>query len=457
MKLKPYLYTILFSGLIANSSCKKFLDVQPRESTSDDITIVDENSAKTAVRGLYNQLESNGYYGYTFQTLGFFSGDNIEYVGSQTVNKQLTNHDVKADLAALSTAWSAIYNTINRANNIIAKLPELPLTATFTETVRNGLLGEAYFVRALSYFDLARTWGGVQLILTPTASAADKPQAKRSSLTDTYKQVLKDLETAEPLLSNSVNRIRATRKTAWALRARLHLYLNEWENAETYATKVIEDNTNYTLVFPYSTFYAGNVSNTQESVLELYYNINTTNTQAYQWQPTTKGGVGWIKPTTQVVSLLNDPLIGGNRSELLLSAVINGVQNWYGNLYYRISGSGGSDPAYLIRIAELYLIRSEARAQNNNLEGAIEDLDAIRSRAGLDGTNAITKEQLLLAIEQENRIEFALENHRWYDLLRTGRAAEVLGITDPNKLLLPIPYSEILVDEQLDQNPGYSD
>src|SRR3982750_2628411 len=102
---------IAFASLIALTlsfvSCEKFLDVEPKELTSDDITIIDENSAKTAVRGLYNQLGSNGYYGYTFQTLGFFSGDNIQYVGSQTVNQQLTNHDVKADLGAVSTAWAA--------------------------------------------------------------------------------------------------------------------------------------------------------------------------------------------------------------------------------------------------------------------------------------------------------------------------------------------------------------
>lgn len=457
MKFKQYSYVILVSLSMSTLSCKKFLDVQPQESTSDDITIVDENSAKTAVRGLYNQLESNGYYGYTFQTLGFFSGDNIEYVGSQTVNKQLTNHDVKADLAALSTAWSAIYNTINRANNIIAKVPGLPLTSTFTETVRNGLVGEAYFVRALSYFDLARTWGGVQLIVTPTASASDKPSVKRSSVADTYGQALSDLEAAEPLLQNNLNRIRATRKTVWALRARLHLYLKQWDEAESYASKVIDDNASFSLATPYSAFFANNAANTTESVFELYYNITVTNTQAYQWQPSTKGGVGWIKPTSSAVALLNDPVIGGNRSALLLSAVIGGVQNWYGNLYYRISGSGGTDPAYLIRLSELYLIRAEARTENDDLEGAAEDLNVIRNRAALDDTEADTKEELLLAIEQENRVEFALENHRWYDLLRTGRAGEVLNITDPNKFLLPIPFAEVLVDDNLDQNPGYED
>lgn len=456
MKRKHFFLIPVLSSLLLLGSCEKFLDVEPKENTSDDVTIVDEPSARTAVRGLYNQLASNGYYGYSFQTLGFFSSDNIEYTGSQTVNKQLTNHDVKSDLAVLATSWSAIYNTINRSNNIIAKLPDLPLTTTFTEEVRNGLLGEAYFVRALSYFDLVRTWGGVQLVLEPTATANNKQSIPRSSVQETYAQVLADLVQAETLLPNTINRIRATKNTVWALRARYHLYQKEWALAEEYAGKLIDDVSNYELVAPYSAFFGNNALASRESILELYYSNTVTNNQASQWLPTTKGGVGWIKPSPQIVSLLNDPAIGGNRNSLLLSAIINGVENWYGNLYYRIVSSGGTDPAFLIRFSELYLIRAEARAQLDNTEGAAADLNAVRARAALPDTEANTKEGLLLAIEEENRVEFALENHRWYDLLRTGRAATVLGIEDPNKLLLPIPFSETLIDPvNLPQNPGY--
>jgi starch-binding outer membrane protein, SusD/RagB family len=450
-------YKILFAAaiLFVFTSCKKFLDVEPREQTSDDATIIDENSAKTAVRGLYNSLQSNNYYGYTFQTLGFFSADNIQYVGSQTVNRQLTNHDVKSDLAALSTAWTAIYNTINRANNVLGKVPALETTATFTDAVKSQLLGEAYFVRALSYFDLARTWGGVQIVLEPTSSVTGLKSVSRSSLAETYAQVLSDLNAAEPLLPQTTNRIRATRKTVWALRARLHLYLQQWSDAESYATKIIEDAANYSLRSPYNSFFANNALATSESVFELYYTPTVTNNQASQWLPTTKGGVGWIKPTDEIVTLLNDPAIGGDRKSLVEKVVINGVQNWFGTLYYR---ANGTDPAYLIRVAELYLIRAEARAQQDNLPGAIADLTAVRSSANATGAiaNDIDKPTLLLEIEKENRVEFAFENHRWYDLVRTGRAQEVLQISDPNKLLLPIPFKEILVDgENLQQNPGY--
>ncbi|MDB5116795.1 MAG: starch-binding protein [Mucilaginibacter sp.] len=439
------IYGVLAAMLL---SCNKSLDVSPKDQTSDDLTIVDGNSAQTAVRGIYYELESNDYYGYTFQTLGFFSGDNIQYVGSQTVNQQLTNHAVSSDLAALNTSWSAIYNTINRANNVLAKVPSLATTATFTDALKNQLLGEAYFLRALGYFDLARTWGGVQLILTPTVSAADQTKLKRSSQADTYAQVLKDLTQAETLLPNTTNRIRATRKTAYALHARLALYQNDWANAELYATKIITDNS-YVLIAPYNAFFANNATATQESIFELYYNTNVTNSEASQWQPTTNGGVGWVIPSSSIVTLLTNPLTGGNRNTLIQTVVSSGVTKYYGNLYYR---APGTDPAFLIRLAEVYLIRAEARAQQSNLIGAnsaASDLNAVRARAGLAVTTATTQSDLLLAIENENRVEFAFEDHRWYDLVRTGRAGAVLGITDNSKLLLPIPYAQTLIDPNL--------
>lgn len=452
MKILKYSYIWTLALTFILSSCEKFLEIDPRISTSDQVTINDENSAHTAVRGIYNQLQSDGYYGYTFQTIGFFSGDNIEYTGSQIVNQSLTNHSVRADLPVLATAWAAIYNTINRANNVIVKVPPLSVTSTFTDAVKNQLVGEAYFLRALSFFDLGRTWGGVQLVLVPTSSSSNLENLKRSSLEDTYRQVLADLVKAEELLPNSTNRIRATRKTVWALRARYHLYREEWKEAIVYASKLIDDKSNYNLLTPYSSFFADNASGTNESILELYYTTNVVNTQAYQWQPSTKGGVGWIRPSTGIVNLLNNKSIAGTRQSLISKVVLNGVDNWFGNLYYR---TNGTDPAFLIRIAELYLIRAEAYAKDDDITKSLADLNVIRKRADIQELNNADKSALLLAIEQENRIEFAFENHRWYDLVRTRRAKTVLGIDEDFRLLLPIPYAQILIDKNLEQNPQY--
>lgn len=153
-----------------------------------------------------------------------------------------------------------------------------------------------------------------------------------------------------------------------------------------------------------------------------------------------------------IVNLLNNKSIAGTRQSLISKVVLNGVDNWFGNLYYR---TNGTDPAYLIRIAELYLIRAEAYAQDNDIAKSLADLNVIRKRADIQELNIADKATLLLAIEQENRIEFAFENHRWYDLVRTRRAKTVLGIDEDFRLLLPIPYAQILIDKNLEQNPQY--
>lgn len=451
-KIIYFLFPLLAFQL---SSCSSFLEVEPKNSVSDEVTIVDGSSAATAVRGIYSALRSNDYYGYSFQLLGFFSADNIVYRGSQTVHQTLTNHTVKSDLAVLATAWNQIYATINRTNHVITKVPNLALTNTFTEAYRNQLVGEAYFVRALAYFDLARTWGGVQIVLQPTTSASSLPQVQRSSLTDTYAQVLQDLQKAEQLLPNETNRIRATKKTARALLARFYLYQKNWSEAIKYASYIIDDNTNYSLVSPYRSFYANNTSNTKESVFELVYDINNTSGQASQWLSGNNGGNTWIRPSQAIYDLLVDPAVGGDRTALVSKTSSSTDPNiLIGNLYYR---TDRTDPVFLIRTAELYLIRAEALAQRNgsgDLTAALADLNAIRSRANIKPLQSLGAAALLQAVEDENRVEFALENHRWYDLLRTGRAQQVLNISSVNRLLLPIPYAQVSIDPNLQQNPG---
>ncbi|MFD2598749.1 RagB/SusD family nutrient uptake outer membrane protein [Sphingobacterium corticis] len=454
MKFINYIILLIFS--ISITSCESFLDVAPKDSVSDDVTIVDRSSAETAVRGIYSALRSDGYYGYSFQILGFFSADNIVYTGSQTVHQTLTNHSVRSDLAVLATVWNQIYHTINRTNHVIAKVPGLPITTDFTQQINDQLTGEAYFVRGLAYFDLARTWGGVQLVLEPTSSANSLPTLPRSSLQETYAQVLSDLKRAEELLPETTNRIRATKKTARALLARFYLYQQNWEEAIRYASYLISDQANYTLVAPYQSFYANNASNTQETVFELFYDVNNTNNQAGQWLASANGGTAWIRPSSKIFDLLNNPQIGGDRAALVYKTSTATDPNvLIGNLYYRVNRT---DPAFLIRTAELYLIRSEALAQRNgagDLAASLSDLNAVRSRANIPLlTNITSSTELLLHIERENQVEFALENHRWYDLVRTGRAQEVLNITDQNRLLLPIPFAQLAIDPSLEQNPG---
>lgn len=445
-------YSIFLALTALAPSCGKFLDVKPKDYVSDDQTIIDKTSAQTALRGTYRKLSADGYYGSLFQTFGYLPGDNIVWTGSQSIIQQFITHNLQADNGNLASVWSAIYATINSANYVITKVPGVA-DAAFSADDRNQVIGEALFIRALAYFDLARTWGNVQITLTPTLTTTDKDNVAQSSQDAVYAQVLADLNAAEPLLKapSSPNPVRINQETVWALKARYFLYRSQWSEAATYAAKVLADQKNYQLLQPYAAFFtpASTVA-TRESVLELSYSATYTNSHRNNWQPPANGGTRQWAPSDAFIALVNNPDIGGNRNALVAKTAAG---LWYGNLYYR---SPATDPAYIIRIAELYLIYAEALAQQGKTVEALAPLNAVRNRAGLTDFTSAVKTDVLLAIENERRIEFAFEPHRWFDLVRTNRALAVLGITDNRKYLFPIPAQEILLSKgKLTQNPGY--
>ena len=175
----------LLAVVLLTSSCESFLDVQPRESISDQATIVDKISAETALNGVYSALGSGGYYGTTFQSIGYLSGDNVQWTGSQSQVQEFINHRVSPENSTIAGAWVAIYNTINRANNVIDKVP-LVTDPALTVSVKNSIIGEALAIRGLAYFDLARTFGGVPIILTATISPLDNRGIARATQQQTF-------------------------------------------------------------------------------------------------------------------------------------------------------------------------------------------------------------------------------------------------------------------------------
>jgi hypothetical protein len=306
--------------------------------------------------------------------------------------------------------------------------------------LKNQLLGEAYAIRALSYFDLARVFGNVQIFLTPTNVVADKLGVKQSTQAEVFAQVLEDLNKAEPLLPTTIVRNRITRSTAIALRARLYLYQKKYTEAEADINTVLA-NPGYKLIKPFNL-----AAGTSESVLELSYSVNDVNAGYAQWNTSNRA----LEPKAVIHNLLNDPAIGGDRKIL---SVKNAAGQFIGGIYPTNTSAG-----YIIRTAELFLNRAEARVLKTvpDLSGAIADINAVRVRSSVPEISAsLNKDEVLLAIENERRVEFALEPFRWFDLVRTGRAPAVLNLNDPNKYIFPIPAGEIIADPSLVQNPGY--
>ncbi|KEQ29604.1 hypothetical protein N180_17335 [Pedobacter antarcticus 4BY] len=436
----------LFSLTLLLGSCKKYLDVVPNNALPTASAIIDAGTARAAIIGTYDGLQN--YYSADYPTLGTITADNVIFNGTLSEYLQLDQNAIPTDNVITVSAYRKIYRMINSANGVIAGIPGVndPL---LTPEEKNKILGEAYFLRAIGYFDLGRGWGGVQIQLNPTVDLNALKGVKRSTLAQTYDQVLADLVKAEELLpaDDANTRNRAQKSTARALRARLNLYRENWTEAEAYATQVINQ-PKFKLVDNYKTFFTSPFLSS-ESVLELSFSANDRNSFWNLWYPSSSGGQFTLKPSDGFVAKINNPAIGGSRKSL----VAGSGTTVYGVLYNTAGVS--VDPAYLIRIAELYLIRAESRANSGNLDGARADLNVIRTRAGVAPLTGGNKEQVLQAIADENSLEFAFEAHRWFDLTRTKKTGEVLGVTNPNFWLFPIPYSDILSDPDVVQNPGY--
>lgn len=451
-KITTYIFGIALSITLL-SSCSDFLEVAPKESVDESVAITDKNSLQTAVRGLYRAVGSNSYYGDGFVALGFVPSGDVEF----NVNDNLSNFSFRADASEFVSVWASIFSTINIANHILLVTPTLT-DVSLTDAERNKAIGEAHFVRALAYFDLARGWGGVPIKTKPTVNIKEEQKIKRSTREETYAFVLSELEEAEKYLSDDINRVRATKTAVWALKARLYLYTQKWDKAADYATKVINLSNAYKLSETFSGWFKNNVTQTQESILEIAYSAQNQNSLRARMSLLARGGSYRFRPADAVIATLRNPATGGSRVDLLDSVTQSGVKQYAGALYYR---SPATDPAYVLRLAEQYLIRAEALAQQEILEEARLDINIIRSRANLqDIPTGKSKQELLDIILGERRLEFLWEAHRYFDLARTGKLQNEVAKLKPNVVvkphfnLFPIPINEVELG-QLEQNPNY--
>ncbi|RZK67605.1 MAG: RagB/SusD family nutrient uptake outer membrane protein, partial [Pedobacter sp.] len=227
-------------------------------------------------------------------------------------------------------------------------------------------------------------------------------------------------------------------------------YNEDWQKAIDYSTLVIGDNVNYDLV-SWPTII--NNINTRESILELAFNTADQSSHFGSWS--SKDYRNQFAPGPVIYADLQNAN-AGDRKLLIEDNSSQAIRNYFvQKLYWRPTGE---NPTYILRLAEQYLIRAEAylKISTPNATLALQDLNAIRIRANATGLNITNPTLLLNAIANERRLEFALEPHRWFDLTRTKKAGEVLGVTNADLWLYPIPFNDLQVDDDLDPNPGYN-
>lgn len=490
MKSK-YIYTsVSFKGLLAicllclisATGCKKYLDIPlPSNKVAGEGAYATDRSSAATINSILA----------TFATSGLFDGENS--VGYRTglyadelqninpnfaVNVALYSNQVNQ--AQMGGTWTSLYQHIYNANLAIEGV-----SASSTLLFKNQWLGEAYFLRALAHFYLVNYYGDA-VIVTSSDFLVNKELA-RSPKAEVYKQIIADLLQAQSLLANeykdasgatTTSKTRPNKFTATALLARTYLYTGDWANAEIQANNVITASGTAYALMPSANIANVFLANSAETIFALA--ANSVAVKDYTFynnnMPATIPGSSWL--VTGVNVKLSESLFNAFEKNAVTAADDLRKTNWLrsttsiaANQTYFFpakykSSIAGTENIMLFRLAEQYLIRAEARARQNNLDGAKADIDAIRTRAGLTGTTAVTQADLVTAVLKEKRVElFSEVGHRFFDLRRSGTLDAVMNIEAPLKGVgatwntlkqyFPIPDIDIAVNPNLKQTPGY--
>ncbi|MES2456826.1 MAG: RagB/SusD family nutrient uptake outer membrane protein [Bacteroidota bacterium] len=454
---------ILTSTLI---SCAKFIEIDPpKEYITAEAVFKGDETATSAVIGMYNAMANSSSYasgasssvtsitGTSSDELVGYSSNLLEFYGNEisTVNSDLS-----------SSLYATPYKIIYTANTI---LEALEISDEITPPVKTQLKGEALFVRAFTNFYLVNMYGAIPLHLV--ADYRISQVAGRTPENEVYKQILTDLISAENLLSDaypSTGRVRPNKSAAQALLARTYLYLRDWQNAEKYSSMVIGKTTTYSLVNLDAVFLA----DSKEAIWQLFPTAGNNAEDARTFIPAS------LTTQPSFVSLSKDLAINGfeandkRQSSWIKSFTIGAITYYYPFKYKVRSATTPTEYSMVLRLAEQYLIRAEARINQGTIDIGIGDLNVIRQRP-VNGmtTNTLlplpatlSKTEALLAVEQERKVELFSEwGHRWFDLKRTGRVNDVMGKIkskwQTNDQLYPIPNDEISRNKNIAQNLGY--
>ena len=496
-------YIIPALGALSLLAGCNFLDKQPLDTISPTSFYQSATDAEAGITSVYDALQLVGTYGQDLMVMGNMPSDDCTS----------TNGDVNAmekiiwnsTTSQVGNVYRSNYQGVNRANVVLKYVP----TVAMDTARRSQIVGEAKFLRALYYFNLARAYGGVPLRLQPSESGAvSDVNTARSTQDQVYDQVVLDLQQAIVQMPNTQGN-RATKNSARALLARVQLTRRNWAAALAAANSVtgVTLNGTFNSLFP-----AENKGS--ESLFEVQFagNLDGGNLFADEILPSPIATYSYPKfciPTNELIAYADTTRANGDRrwsNSGVVNAnsgarvgrsyvsIINGTgsnNNDQGPFVYKWRSIGNGfnsvDNTYVLRYAEILLTAAEA---NNELTGpaaALPSLNQVRQRAGLAALTgaspqAATKQTMRAEIDRQRRLELTFEGERWWDLTRyarhtiadpsathpvtaldliatqhsTGTAPNLVpGPRDPNYLIFPIPQTELNTNPLMTQNPGY--
>ncbi|PNW30287.1 RagB/SusD family nutrient uptake outer membrane protein [Formosa algae] len=469
MKNYNKIILLIMIGLVLSCS-ESFLEITPQDSVSSDEAITNLEDLEVSVTGVYDEISGAYYYGRYMIMIPDVMADDVKQNLSANRIVDFAEHVQNVDDAQANALWTGMYFANNALNNIINS--DVEVTES-TQDEKDHIIGEAYALRGLVYFDLVKLFAQ-HYTYTADASHAGVPiildfdptlEPARNTVKEVYDQVISDMTMAISLMddtsrSSNSNTLSAT--SVKALLSRVYLYKEDWANAEAMATEVI--NSGYSLVSNANYLTVWSEDNSTESIFEIAMtetdNVGGNSIAGLYLAPAV-GGYGDYLPSNDVVSLYEE---GDARLDVFIDDLLlaGDYAPYRVNKYPEVLGY---DNVKVMRLPELYLIRAEARAElGTDISGAQSDLNVVRQRALPTAADVTaTGEDLLDEIMLERRLELCFEGHRLWDLMRkkedivrtqcTSSICEIPYGDDTN--ILPIPQDETDVNPNIEQNPGY--
>ena len=486
MKLKYNLIAIALLGF-SFSSCSDFLEQNPQTDLSENDFYKTADDILSAVNGAYSSLQEGDIYG-NWYVFGEIPSDNTrnQLSGSVTTQNEFDQFYIDTQNSMIANFWKAAYKVINRTNTVLGRIDGIEIN---TELANRYKL-ECKFIRALMYFNLVRVYGDVPLVLKEI-SISESYDILREPKENVYNQIIADLKEAQdlPVSYSTAEDGRATQGAAKALLANVYMTLHKYAEAETILAEIINsgrysllENTPGSLnIDGYKNVFSPVNHNSKEGIFEIQFlkggygeGSNYANNFAPENSGTNVvavGGTGGNNiPEMDIYNAYEEGDLLRDFS-MSLGYYDNRKNNeWVESRYvckfmdvpYQNNDASNNYP--VIRYADVILMYAEALNQNGKTAEACKYLNMTRRRGfGYQTTETspvdlqtTDKAQFALMVEQERRVELAFENHRWFDLIRTGRAVEVMrskgfSLNETN-LICPIPQKQIDVNPKLTQN-----
>lgn len=495
--MKNIYYIVL--ALLLSACTGDFLEIYPETSLNEGVYYKTESEYIMLANGCYVPMRD--YEKTNHWVITEVKSDNGSYQYNPTDGGDAGRGTILQFLVSASSGiytyfWDASYNGIYRCNKLLSEI-DRPEVSWSKASLKERCSGEAYFLRALYYFNLVRQFGGVPIILEPLSSK-EAFKIKRSTVDQVYALIIDDLNMASThfkLAQDVEEPGRANLGTTNAILGKVYLTLRKYAESEK-ALKIVIESGKYDLLPNYADLFNPTKKDFKETIFSIQYgesSVELSNQFIFIFAPWTSGGDvtkrpnikqnsgqnGWNQPT--------DDLIGAFEADDLRKNVSIGYwtgKDWDGVVRaipycakfkppVAAPDNRCSDNLPVIRYSDVLLMYAEVLNEQGRTTEAITYVELVRKRAGLaNPLVGYDKTSLATLIAKERQVEFCFENQRWYDLLRTNKALEVMtahGIRekakkpflfansyqmDPYKLLAPIPAEEIKVNG-LEQNPGY--